>query len=172
MTKLFLSSALFLFSIFCQAQSFEKESIDSVSIKLFQAFKENDLTLIEFHMVTKEDLKIVLATFEDQMNEKEKAEAEAELDSIPDKARKKWGKKYLTVKEEANHYIDNWDNTYYLSSDVETEIDKFTKMKLGKIIAKFEFANQTYGIKYDCIKMPRGWVLGNKLRFMVINEDN
>lgn len=154
-------------------QQNNEAQIDSVSNKLIQCYQENNLSILGDHFVIKDDLLFLIDSLKDKMSEEEIERAMSEIDSIPKSAKRKWQKKFDNTKDDAGEYITDWSRIAYLSSNIDIKIDEFAMRELAKVEALFEFQDHTYAINYDCIKMPRGWVLGNKLSFkVVLNEED
>ena len=153
------------------AQEADENQIDSVSIKLIQCFKNGDLSALNFHFVTIEDVQYLIDSVKYLMNAEEVEFVMSEIDSIPIKARIKWSVKFSDAKMEASQYISNWNTTTYVLSDIEIKMDKFLPWKVADVSTKFEFQDKMYTLNFDCVKMPRCWVLGNRISFRQVSEE-
>lgn len=169
--KLFGILCILNFAFLNYSQSEDDGQIDSVSIKLFWSFQENQPKTVEFHLVKREDLTHLIGLFKEKMSAEEVDMAFSEIDSIPEKESKKWYEKFYLAREAAEGFSIDWKVASYLSSEIEYKLEEMVKITTAKVKARFECDNRMYYIEYDVVKMPRTWVFGNTLNIREEERD-
>jgi hypothetical protein len=147
------------------------EQLDSLARKLVTSIKRDNPNPLQQYFPTVEDAKFILESSKKSMNEKEYAEAEAMLDSIPYLFKKQWKENYIYIFKKIKEYSINFRKIEYLDTQIEYDFDEEMEILLANILARFVYNDIIYSIKFECGKLPRGWILGSKVKLGKILND-
>ena len=164
----FLVIGLLLLPKLTFSQKPDNEAIDSLSIKLIYALKDDDPQSLEDHFMTRKDL-ISLSGLDEKDLQEEK------IKSFPLKIRKQWNLNFKFVVQGLKNYTNNWDTLKYLGAEIDHDdiyiklTDSFS-LTITDVLANCIIDNSKVKIAYHCVKTTRGWLLLDYLKIKEANQ--